>query len=115
MAATVYDYFQQALRRPPSTVVAGPTVRDAEDNLAVFHVTLKNGRIAGATFRATTCVTLLALCEHLCQIAPGLTTAEAEALNSTSLLALHPEIPPARRNRAELAVRAFHQALKGIQ
>ena len=115
MAATVYDYFQQALRRPSSGVAAGPMVRDAEDNLAVFHVTHKDGRIAGATFRATTCVTLLALCEHLCHLAEGLTIKDAEAVDAGRLLALHPEIPPARHNRAELAVRAFHQALQGIQ
>ena len=115
MAATVYDYFQQALRRPSGTAVAGPTVRDAEDNLAAFHVTREDGRIAATAFRATTCVTLLALCEHLCHLASGLTITEAAAIDAGRLLAIHPEIPPARRNRAELAVRAFQQALKGIQ
>ncbi|MDX2150944.1 MAG: hypothetical protein SFV54_09430 [Bryobacteraceae bacterium] len=107
---TVYELFQSALRREPPPDLPH-VVDDGEQHRAAFDLTFEHGRIVRAQYRASTCVTLVALCEELSRIAVGLTRAQALGLNANSLLLLHPEIPPARQARAALAVRAFEAAL----
>ncbi|HBY63799.1 MAG TPA: hypothetical protein DEH78_28575 [Solibacterales bacterium] len=107
---TVYELFQRALLReaPPPPAI---TVEDEARYRAGFTVTVREGRVIRAEYRATTCVTLVALCEELSHMVLGMDREAARAVTSESLLALHPEIPLERLARAALAVRAFQAAL----
>jgi len=112
---TVFDYFQSAFRRLPlhaePAVRLGPLVLGPDRLCAAFHVPHEAGRIERVAYRCTSCATLVALCEHLSELASGRTLAEARRLDASALLALHPEIPAGRRDRSALAVAAFHAAL----
>jgi len=108
---TVYDYFQAALRQAPAPDAPCVVERDDEGNCVTFLLDLRGGCIERARFRSTTCVTLLALCEHLRQVISGATIDAAARLTAADLLCWHPEIPEARRGRAELAVRAVRTAI----
>jgi len=70
-------------------------------NCASFQVELEAGRITRAVYRCTTCVTLVALCEHLAELAVGSSVEEAAAWEAQLLLRRHPEVPRERRDRAE--------------
>jgi len=106
---SLYDYFERALRRP-LTALPPEAVwrRDEEGCIAAFRIRVECDRVVEVEYRSTTCATLLALCEHLTDLIPGMTAAEVLAYSSRSLLELHPEIPAARRTRADLVVRALH-------
>lgn len=109
----VYDLFHQALRhnrREPQTW--GPTLQASDGVTASFALELQDGRLSAVSYRATTCITLVALCELLAQQATGLTIAEAQSLDAAWLLQAIPEIPQARQPRAELAAEAFHASLR---
>jgi hypothetical protein len=112
---TVFDYFQNAFRRLPqrteSPVPLGPLILGPGRLCAAFHVPHAAGRLERVAYRCTSCATLVALCEHLSELASGRTFAEARCLDASALLALHPEIPAGRRDRSALAVAAFRAAL----
>jgi hypothetical protein len=65
-------------------------------------------------YRATTCVTLVALCEQVAELAAGKRLDEATAISPDALLDLHPEIPESRRDRAKLVIQAFRSALTKV-
>jgi NifU-like protein involved in Fe-S cluster formation len=110
---SVYDYFERALRRDMGDFRSTPgnESTDVEGNRAVFNLDVDRRRIATARYRCTTCVTLVALCEHLTDLLPGMTLEQARSFTAAELLRLHPEIPPGQRDRAVLAVAAAHSAL----
>ncbi len=114
---TVYEYFRQAYRAlasaAPPDVPLDAAVFGADGNCAAFRIEVEQGRIRRAEYRCTTCVTLVALCEHLAEWSVGMPVAEANRTEPGWLLAWHPEIPRERRDRAELAVRALHIAIEG--
>lgn len=116
MRKTVHDYYRQAwqgfARAPRSGAWKGSSVFGAGGNCASFQVELEAGRITRAVYRCTTCVTLVALCEHLAELAVGSSVEEAAAWEAQLLLRRHPEVPRERRDRAELAVRALRAALR---
>lgn len=109
----VYHYFERACRRDPAPLNGsqGGKVVDEDGNSVVFWVETEGNRIVGAAYRCTTCFTLIALCEHLSEILGGMDLETARRYTAADLLGLHPEIPPSRRNRAELAVAALRSAL----
>jgi hypothetical protein len=116
---TTYDYFQRAFRRGAQTP-AGPTgslVHDNDGNCAVFWLEAPQGSISAACYRSTTCATLLAFCEHLAELAVGMPVEQALAFDADQLLALHPDVPKYKADRAKLASEAFrsavHQVIKG--
>lgn len=113
MRRDVYHYFQQAYRRqlPP---LSSPLRFINEDGLqAAFAISICGvGRIERVDYRCTTCVTLVALCEHVAEQLSGATLQEARALDAGQLLKLHPEIPAGRRSRAHLALNAARAALE---
>jgi NifU-like protein involved in Fe-S cluster formation len=87
----------------------GPLVE--EDEVCVrYYLECEAGTVLSAEYQCTTCITLVAFCEHLRQWAPGHTMEEAAALGYEDLLAHFPEVPPGRRNRARLALRALQVA-----
>jgi len=74
-------------------------------------VSTQGNRIEAADYRCTACATLLALCEHLAELARGMAIDSARALTPEALLRLHPETPRQKRVRAHTAVAAFQAAL----
>ena len=115
LVSTVYDYFQRACRRNDAGFrgIAGETCLDSDGNSAVFALELgSGGRIEGARYRCTTCVTLVALCERIAEELTGSTVEAASWWTAERLLSLHPEIPAIRQDRAMLAVKAVESALR---
>jgi NifU-like protein involved in Fe-S cluster formation len=109
----IYDYFARACRREIGVFgVEGAAVFDAEGNTARFWITLSRGIIRRVQYKCTTCVTLVALCEHLSEMAEGQEPAAALRLGEGQLLAAHPDVPPERRDRAALAVSALQSAVR---
>jgi hypothetical protein len=115
MRHDVYHYFQQACQRklPP----ARPRQWVSQDNaVAGFLLEVgKHGRIETAEYRCTTCMTLVALCEHVAEQLRGATPEQACGFSAVELLRWHPEVPPMRRSRAYLAIAAAHAALEDIR
>lgn len=67
--------------------------------------------IAGASFRVSACVALVAYCEWLASRARGLTVSQAFCLEVSDLVSGIPAIPRPWHPRAELAVVALRSAL----
>lgn len=113
----MYDYFQAALRRRPAEPSGepGPVVHGADGNLASFRLTARDGRVVAAAYRATTCVTLVALCEHIRELAIGRSLDELGRMTAADLRSLHPEIPASRADRADLAIRALRFAVESVK
>lgn len=113
MRRDVHHYFQQALRRrSQANVFAAAFIAD-EDAQAAFNFRIGSAqRIAQIDYRCTTCVTLVALCEHLAEHLEGETVQQARTLTAETLLALHPEIPACRTSRAQLALAAVRAGLE---
>jgi NifU-like protein involved in Fe-S cluster formation len=111
---TVYDYFQRANKRTFDRFngISGAKCVDVEGNSAIFWLESADGRIVAAEYKCTTCCTLVALCEHLAEALTGVTFDDARQWTAEQLLALHPEIPPVRQDRAMLAVSAVQSALQ---
>jgi NifU-like protein involved in Fe-S cluster formation len=109
---SLHDYFERALRHPPAALPREVLwCRDEDGCIVAFRIRKECDRVVEVEYRSTTCATLLAVCEHLTDLIPGMTVTEALAYSSANLVALHPEIPAGRRARADLAVRALHASL----
>jgi NifU-like protein involved in Fe-S cluster formation len=108
---TLYDYFGRACRRTLEPV-AGEPVRDEDGNSAAFSVAMADGRVTHVSYRCTSCATLIALCEHLSELATGLDAVSVLNLQPEALVMLHPEIPEAKRPAAALAVEALQSAIR---
>jgi NifU-like protein involved in Fe-S cluster formation len=114
MCHDVYYYFQRACRRELRPVHPAHWVAE-EDATAGFTFELgPRGRIEAVEYRCTSCMTLVAMCEHVAEQLRGATVDEARALSAGELLSRHPEVPLVRRSRAHLAVAAAHAALEDI-
>lgn len=112
MRRDVFYYFQQAYRRELAAVPPPLRFVSCEDAEAGFSFRMGEGhRIVAVDYRCTTCVTLMALCEHVAEQIRGATFAEARSLTAAHLLGQHPEIPPSRHSRAQLAASAARAAL----
>ena len=92
---STYDYFHRAFRQ----AVGG--------NCAIFWQDAPQ-------YRCTPCVTLLAFCEHLSELAIGMPVEQAMRHNPDQLLALHPDVPQYKADRATLASEAFCSAVQQI-
>jgi NifU-like protein involved in Fe-S cluster formation len=92
----------------------GAELRDANDLSARFSLDLANGVIKGIRFRVSTCITLIAYCELITELAAGKTAREAAALSEEELIAALPDVPAMKRNRASLAINAFRAALAAV-
>jgi len=113
---TTYDYFQRAFRRGAQARAgtSGTLVQGADGACAVFWLQAPDGIISSAQYRCTTCVTLLAFCEHLSELAVGTRVQHALRIDADQLLTLHPDVPHCRADRATLASEAFHSAIHQI-
>ena len=106
--------FEAALRRPHSMKTAshvGQAADEGERLQVVMGLEVRNGAVAEADYKATTCATLLAYCELLTRMVKGRTVAEAARVRAENLIERVRGVPPYRHSRAALAVRALQAAL----
>jgi hypothetical protein len=103
LSGTIFDFYLCACRRPfvpePERGLAGDVIEGDDGNRARFWIEPETNRIH---YCATSCATLLAICEHIAAIRGDVTEVE--------LLALHPEIAPSKRSSVTLAVKAYRSA-----
>ncbi|MFQ5997926.1 MAG: iron-sulfur cluster assembly scaffold protein [Candidatus Bathyarchaeia archaeon] len=91
--------------------------RAAEENIpdealkVQFMLQLDGNVVSGARFRATTCSTLVACCERLCEVAEGKTIGEALEIQPQEIRDYFGQIPDGKANRADLAVKALRKTL----
>jgi NifU-like protein involved in Fe-S cluster formation len=115
MRRDVYHYFQQACRRRLQAVPSPLRPVTQGDAEAAFVLNVVGpGRIQSVEYRCTTCMTLVALCEHVAECLQGATVEEAKALTAEYILELHPEVPPNRHARAHLAIAAARAAMEEL-
>jgi hypothetical protein len=112
---TIHDYFRKAMHSPRTAARedgSGPVVSGPDGLCAAFDLEIEQPSIVRASYRCTTCVTLVALCEHLAELAAGRTVEDALGLDPEILLRFHPEVPVERRDRAALASTALRMAIQ---
>src|SRR5262245_45272671 len=110
---TVAELFERGFRRnrdAPRAMV-GAACTGAEDNTAEFSLDVADGRIAAVGFHASCCATLIAYCEYIAEIAPGLRLELVYGLTAANLVDSVPGVPALKRNRAVLAIAAFRAAI----
>ena len=110
---TVSELFERGFRRNRTAPlpIEGAVFTDADGNTACFSVAITGEIIAGVSFRASSCATLIAYCEYLAEVVPGFRLDIASAFTATSLIEALPGVPAFKRARAVLAVAAFRAAL----
>jgi NifU-like protein involved in Fe-S cluster formation len=113
---SVFDYFSRALLRPAEDLngSVGDTLHAPDGATAVFSVRVIDGSVESVNYRCTTCVTLIAVCEHLSESIRGLTASAALSVTSAALRTVQKEIPPERHDRVDLAVEAMHSAVRRV-
>jgi hypothetical protein len=111
---TVSELFDRGYRRNRKAPLAieGAELRDANELLARFSLDITGGFIKAVHFRATTCITLIAYNELIAEIVTGRNARDAAAIEAAELVALLPDVPLLKRDRALLAINAFRAALK---
>ena len=110
---TVSELFERGFRRNRTAPlpIEGAVFTDADGNTARFSVDVTGETIAGVSFQASSCATLIAYCEFIAEIAPGFRLEIARELTATNLVEGLPGVPALKRSRAVLAVAAFRAAL----
>jgi NifU-like protein involved in Fe-S cluster formation len=110
---TVSELFERGFRRSrtPPLPIEGTAFTDADGNTARFSVDVTGETIAGVSFQASSCATLIAYCEYLAEVTPGFRLDIASAFTAASLVEALPGVPTLKRARAVLAVAAFRAAL----
>lgn len=114
---TVAELFERGFRRNRAAPLAveGEAVRDAEGNSARFSLELDGGKLGEIRFRVSTCTTLIAYCEALAELLPGLDAGLAAHFTPNELVDALPGVPRQKQPRAILAVAAFRAALLAAQ
>ena len=110
---TVTELFERGYRRSRQAPlrIVGETCTGSEDISASFSLDVADGRIDAVSFRASCCATLIAYCEYIAEMAPGLNVGLARAFIAHDLIACVPGVPALKRDRAILAIAAFRAAL----
>jgi NifU-like protein involved in Fe-S cluster formation len=110
---TVSELFERGFRRNRTAplTIEGAAFADADGNTARFSVDVTGDTIAGVSFRASSCATLIAYCEYLAEVTSGFRLDIASAFTAASLVEALPGVPALKRARAVLAVAAFRAAL----
>jgi NifU-like protein involved in Fe-S cluster formation len=110
---TVIELFDRGLRRSRQAPleIVGETCTGAEDNCASFSLDETGGKIHAVSFRASCCATLIAYCECIAAMTPGVLIEMARELTAANLVASVPGVPALKRDRAVLAIAAFRAAL----
>jgi hypothetical protein len=110
---TVSDLFDRGSRRSRQAPqpYRGGELRDANELTARFSIAGTEDTIANIGFQTSVCVTLIAYCELIAELANGLAFADAAQLTPRDLVAELPGVPPFKRDRAVLAIAAFRSAI----
>lgn len=101
-----------ATRRLAPLPLAGASISGPDGLEAAFSLALNGDSIADVRFRCSSCATLIACCQALVTLVRGRSFTEAAALDAEALRIRLPGIPPARANRAVLALAALRMALR---
>jgi hypothetical protein len=116
---TVSDLFDRGLRRSRKAPLAhrGAPCRDANGLTARFSVASDgNGKVvAEVGFQASACVTLIAYCELVAEMAAGRDFDCAATLAPADLVSAVSGVPPLKQDRALLAIAAFREALDRVE
>lgn len=114
---TVAELFERGYlrNRAEPLPLQGESITDAEGNGTRFSIALEEGRIAEIRFRASSCTTLIAYCEALAELLPGVEASLAAHFTPQELVAALPGVHPLKQNRAVLAVAALRSALLTVQ
>jgi NifU-like protein involved in Fe-S cluster formation len=110
---SVGDLFERGFRRNREAALAieGAPAVDIEGNAARFSIDVAGGQLAAVNFRATTCATLIAYCELIAELSPGMRAELAAQLAARDLVEGLPGVPQLKHARALLAIEAFRAAL----
>ncbi len=110
---TVSDLFDRGYKRNrlPPFAIEGAALHGENDLSARFSLGLKNGMIESVRFHASTCITLIAYCELLTELAAGKYLRDAVRISEEELAAVLSDVPAMKRDRAPLALNAFRAAL----
>lgn len=87
----------------------GPPLQPGQ--AVAFVVELSNLTVRSAAYRATRCHSLLACCEALTAMAVGHALGDVLRLTPTDLSTVLKGLPPSKRDRPGLALRALAQAI----
>jgi NifU-like protein involved in Fe-S cluster formation len=110
---TVAELFERGFRRnrsAPLSIVGDPCA-DSEANTVAFSLDIEENRIVAVGFKTITCATLIAYCEYISEISPGLNFELAGAFTARDLIDSVPGVPALKRDRAVLAIAAFRAAI----
>ncbi|MCP4582481.1 MAG: hypothetical protein GY839_12795 [candidate division Zixibacteria bacterium] len=113
----VIDYFDQGYRRSRDHKLPfrGKTVKNSSKLAAQFNVDVLDDHIRAINYKCTTCVTLIAYCERLAELATGLSLKEARQIAPPDLIITFPEVPSYKYDRANLAVQALLSAVLAVK
>jgi NifU-like protein involved in Fe-S cluster formation len=114
---TASELFERGFRRnraAPLSIEGEPRT-DPEGNVARFSIAIAGTKLAAVSFRATTCATLIAYCELIAELTPGMNPEMAEQLSARDLVEGLPGVPKLKHGRALLAVEAFRAALAAFE
>ena len=113
----VSDLFDRGRRRARQSPLAieGDEHRDSNGLTARFSLAVEDGKIAKIGFRATTCITLMAYCELIAELATGEDIPQAARLSPADLISELPDVPALKRDRAPLVFAAFRDAVERVQ
>jgi NifU-like protein involved in Fe-S cluster formation len=117
MRRDIHFYFQQAIHRKSQADCPSIRFLSDDDTQAGFLVQMDPGQvdtISDVEYRCSTCITLVAICEHIAQEWRGSTVVRAKTLTVERILEEHPEVPPSRHSRAYLAMAAAQAALENL-
>ncbi|MEX0730400.1 MAG: iron-sulfur cluster assembly scaffold protein [Aquisalimonadaceae bacterium] len=101
-------------QRLPELPYGGRWIAGADQVGARFSVELSGHLLSDIRFRATTCITLVAYCELLCETARGMTPLAAMHLRAAQLVSTLPGVPEDKQDRAAIAITSLHSALVAI-
>lgn len=98
-------------QRLPELPHVGRWIQGDQQLGAQFSLNLADDTLCDIRFRASTCITLVAYCELLCELARGLTPVATLHLCADQLVSTLPGVPRAKQDRATIAVFSLHSAV----
>ena len=109
----LHDCLERGLRtrRAPPLPHTGEWIETPLGLRARFSLAVRDGTIAEARFEATPCATLVAYCQALAEYAADCPLDATPGLDAEALVASLEGVPPARQDRAVIAVAALRATL----
>jgi predicted HD phosphohydrolase len=113
---TVFDHITDPCHRSVGQFPegSGKVVRSRNGLFAQFHIETESAHVMSVRYYCATCVSLVAYCERLSDLAENRTLKEAIGISQTELVEFFPEVPQYKRDRASLALRALQRAVRAV-